>query len=483
MLIRELEAKTGLERATIRFYEREGFVQPLRHENGYREYSAADCDNLLKIKLLRKIGISLERIRDLQQGREDFSAALDDQIEALEAQMQSAARAKDVCQKMQSAGVRYETLNAKYYLDLLEKPVQNNAKVYSPPVPEFHASMYIPKHPVRRLLARLIDMGLLSVLLRFLVFVTLRVRFFVQPIGLLLDVGSMFLSVPVNAFLLARFGTTPGKWVMGLSVFYCDGDRMVYHDAKDREWDVLRHGLGFCIPGWTYWRLYRSYKDYMESSGNEWDLDSEIIYEDWTNRRIVTMMLLMALSLGLSVFTGIDTVKPRYRGAELTISQFAANYNYTAASLNNGGFDYERLDSTGNWIIDTSGAVIYLNGEPDDPDAAFRYTTEGEYISSIQYKNTYRDVFAISVLPERCIIAAISVISAQKDVSLWELFDFTEKFDAALMNESGALQTENIIIRWNTEGYGSEFVNGQYFANGETENNFVTCEFEIEILK
>ena len=37
MTIKELEALTGLSRANIRFYEKEGLLSPLRRENGYRE--------------------------------------------------------------------------------------------------------------------------------------------------------------------------------------------------------------------------------------------------------------------------------------------------------------------------------------------------------------------------------------------------------------------------------------------------------------
>lgn len=69
MKIRQLEQATGLDRATIRFYEKEGLSQPQRQENGYREYERSDQDALLKIKLLRQLGISLESIKKLQQGR------------------------------------------------------------------------------------------------------------------------------------------------------------------------------------------------------------------------------------------------------------------------------------------------------------------------------------------------------------------------------------------------------------------------------
>ena len=38
MTILELEGLTGLDRATIRYYEREGLLLPDRKENSYREF-------------------------------------------------------------------------------------------------------------------------------------------------------------------------------------------------------------------------------------------------------------------------------------------------------------------------------------------------------------------------------------------------------------------------------------------------------------
>lgn len=42
MQIRDLEERTGLDRATIRYYEKEGLLAPRCLENGYRLYSEAD---------------------------------------------------------------------------------------------------------------------------------------------------------------------------------------------------------------------------------------------------------------------------------------------------------------------------------------------------------------------------------------------------------------------------------------------------------
>ena len=49
MTIKDLEERTGLSRANIRFYEKEGLLSPLRRENGYREYTEADVQTLLRV--------------------------------------------------------------------------------------------------------------------------------------------------------------------------------------------------------------------------------------------------------------------------------------------------------------------------------------------------------------------------------------------------------------------------------------------------
>ena len=38
MTIKEIEDRTGLPRANIRFYESQGLIAPSRGENGYRDY-------------------------------------------------------------------------------------------------------------------------------------------------------------------------------------------------------------------------------------------------------------------------------------------------------------------------------------------------------------------------------------------------------------------------------------------------------------
>ena len=59
MTSKEIELRSGVPRANIRYYEAEGLLSPQRAKNGYREYSEIDMEKLEKIKLLRRLGVSV----------------------------------------------------------------------------------------------------------------------------------------------------------------------------------------------------------------------------------------------------------------------------------------------------------------------------------------------------------------------------------------------------------------------------------------
>ena len=77
MTIKEIETLSGLPRANIRYYESEGLIAPKRAENGYREYSQADAEVLLRVKLLRALGLRIDTIKSLAAGTLMLGDALD----------------------------------------------------------------------------------------------------------------------------------------------------------------------------------------------------------------------------------------------------------------------------------------------------------------------------------------------------------------------------------------------------------------------
>jgi len=64
--IGEVAKSTGVKIETIRYYEREGILQPpQRGQNGYRLYTAAHIERLMFVKRCRALGFSLQETRAL----------------------------------------------------------------------------------------------------------------------------------------------------------------------------------------------------------------------------------------------------------------------------------------------------------------------------------------------------------------------------------------------------------------------------------
>ena len=169
MLISDVEKQTGLDRATIRFYEKEAIIVPERSENGYRTYSYDNVQVLLKVKLLRQLGVSLWKIKELQKGSTDFSLILSEQIEILENQIQENTTAMLVCKQMQKDNVQYTDLDSLHYLNMFTAQALTVAQPFSERIDR-------EVHPWRRYFARKLDYQLLTALLHLLLIVILRIR-------------------------------------------------------------------------------------------------------------------------------------------------------------------------------------------------------------------------------------------------------------------------------------------------------------------
>ena len=96
MTIKELEERTGMTRANIRFYESEGLLSPARRENGYRDYSEEDVKTLEKIKLLRELHLDIDTIRLVQKGELPLERALFTLLTKLEGDKAALDRAAQV---------------------------------------------------------------------------------------------------------------------------------------------------------------------------------------------------------------------------------------------------------------------------------------------------------------------------------------------------------------------------------------------------
>lgn len=480
MRIQDLERRTGLERATIRYYEREGLICPERGENGYRVYAQADVEDLMKIKLLRQLGMSLEQIRELKQGSGDFGTALDTRLRELTKEIEKKHQAVNVCQVMRSDGVSYQTLDAEHYLQLLRQPVHIPGRPTIQPG-EFKETVPKEVHPWRRYIARMLDYSLFNAAVSFVLFFLLRLR--PIPDGILetlLSWGLWFVWMPIEALEIHLFGTTLGKWIMGIRMESYNGGRIPYSTALSRVWMVYSVGMGWGIPMYEYWRLYQSYKQHKESADMDWDDEIMVCYKPWNWAGKTSLAVAVCCLLLGGAIIGQDSVLPANRG-ELTVSEFAENYNFYLNILNDDVNPDNQLLKNGEFPEkDTHVAVVYIGGQPEDEQGNFIYETEDGVIRKISYSNSWSEVFMVSPLGGKCSTAVFASVFSQKGMTFRELMAFTQRWnDTICDNSSGELLSGDVTIRWEIQAENCWLVDGVYYVQEEESPASLSLEFEI----
>ncbi|WP_325200009.1 MerR family transcriptional regulator [Oscillibacter sp.] len=126
--INEVEALVGITRKNIRFYEAEGLLTPRRNsENGYRDYGETEVQTLLQIKLLRKLGISLEEIRRMQSGAHTVGDGMRRHLVSLERDRDNLEQAIRLCAGLTDRQERLADLDAGSVLKEMEAMEQGGA--------------------------------------------------------------------------------------------------------------------------------------------------------------------------------------------------------------------------------------------------------------------------------------------------------------------------------------------------------------------
>lgn len=120
MTSKEIEMKLSIPRATIRFYEKEGLLNPNRAQNGYREYSEKDLEEIQKIILFRKIGIPIATIQQILIGDVQLSSAVQTTIYQLNEQMKELQGAISVCHEMENDAAIDNYFDLERYTNMVE---------------------------------------------------------------------------------------------------------------------------------------------------------------------------------------------------------------------------------------------------------------------------------------------------------------------------------------------------------------------------
>lgn len=151
-------------------------------------------------------------------------------------------------------------------------------------------------HPWRRYFARAIDIALFSGLL-------LLFRINIPPIRIAetIDIG-FFLEFPmyliVDILMLTYFGTTVGKFILGIQLSDRTGSKLTFHQVLKREVMVWFYGYGLNIPIVSLITMLRSVNDLEGKGITKWDekLGLVVSHKKLTWVRILTCILILGVA-------------------------------------------------------------------------------------------------------------------------------------------------------------------------------------------
>lgn len=423
MTSKEIEVRSGIPRANIRYYEAEGLLHPIREKNGYRDYSDGDLAALEKIRLLRRLGLSIEELKALQSGEEGLPALLERRMAALGGERGTLERVEQVCRQLRQSGQTFETLDAGTYLAALDAPALPPAGEgvwwKAPPAPPLPESDALPVYTglTRRLAARLLDEWGMMFLLVGGVALAGHSPGLASALGLQAAVQVIWLFL--EPLLLCLFAATPGKALLGLRVAGRDGRKLTYAQGFTRHLLLLWHGRGLFIPIWSWVQMFRTAHRCWNDEPQPWDVDTAYEAAPFRPLRHVGGPALAAvLVLAAAEAANSYSQLPPNRG-DLTVAEFAENYNRQAAYM---GLNVRyRLDEAGRWekVPDPPGtAVVDITGRWARED--FQYTVENGVVRAVTLERSAENTEDwVGIPAETVITAATALFWGQEDAPFW----------------------------------------------------------------
>lgn len=393
MNVREIEQQLGIPRASVRYYEKEGLLHPERSANNYRVYTDEDIEALKKIRLLRQLDMPIETIRAVQAGGA-LAEAVARQERLLENEAVKVEQAREVCRSMLADRVTYAALDPARYEQA--RPALSSRERPEPPAPRRPPveGAEWAFNPWQRFWARCLELNLATGSVEILLALVFHVSIvdgnsrFISFFSLLLGWGLVFLIEPL---LLSTWGTTPGKWLLGLELRDGEGRKLSRQEGLQRTWGVLGKGYGYEIPIYSLYRLYKSYRACADGEGLPYDREQDLQYYNllpnrWYWRAILALGLIAAM-LFAEVWCGYQALLPPNRG-DITKAELAENVNVLVDRL---GWSlwvdedgYELAQQTMSWREGDGPWVEEVCGEPVSDTPVYTVETdENGYVTAV----------------------------------------------------------------------------------------------------
>lgn len=122
MLINEVEQIVGLSKKSIRYYEENGLLKPIRnHENDYRIYQDEDIHKLKVIKFLRELGVPIRELKLLNEDQMTLEECMMDRIKKIEAAEENYQKVKNMCMEIKNTNTNFHDIDITKYFYHINK--------------------------------------------------------------------------------------------------------------------------------------------------------------------------------------------------------------------------------------------------------------------------------------------------------------------------------------------------------------------------
>lgn len=484
MTSKEMEARSGVPRANIRYYEAEGLLAPARSGNGYRDYSEEDLRTLEKIKLLRRLGVTIEELLALRDGKADLSAVLDRRLTEVGGEQAALGRVERVCGDLRQTGTTFAGLDPGKYLADLDAPALPGEggpwwdKASAPALPETDRLPTVHSAS-RRFFARTFD--------EFLVWMILVVGLCLlgynpTQAGLALNLAGVVLLGVLEPLSLRLWGTTPGKALLGMRLTGADGKNLPYSEGVTRYIMMLGWGLGFYIPIFSLVMIIRSAWRCWKEEPQPWDDGVAYIAKPFRPRYAASLLLAALLVLTAGEAVNSWSQLPPNRG-DLTVAEFAENFNWEIEYLELSTRSY--LTPEGQWRnrpeVDENGSYAgvtldELLGMEDWPEARdFHYTVEDGHVTAVTLTGTLDDAETGRGTPEGYVpLIVMALTFGREESAFWywprraQLVELEQRTD---WSESFTLHQPGVVITSEVEQTGFYYYAGIGWQPMEEENH------------
>lgn len=494
MNVKEMERRSALPRSVIRYYESEGLLHPQRLANGYRDYSEADLETLLKIKRLRELGASVAEIRAVQSGEAELADVLRAALSRLGEQRGEVSESMADCRSLMYSGAGWDDMltvpKASPRPEEPDRCYDPERSIKYPPRRkkpprglDWTEGMYTPG-ALRRFFARNLDMWISSML----AVSVLVLLFGVYPRG---STGSFWTWILGGIAMLIYeplclhfFATTPGKAVFGISVRTWEGGKLSMNDAFQRTWKVYLVGLGLNFPIVSIVTLILAARRELRDIEQPWDEEYGRwvpVYNGRSNAKCaVGAVACIAAAFGVLALCVFNAMMPPVRPA-VTAEEFAKNFNYLADFHDL----YQDREMTPDGLKEReyreNVVVINIFDISGDSGPEFNFTETDGVLTRVEIEHTVEGGSVIYTDENYMVLAVMSYIWGRPGAGLLNYGARTDMIDYITDHQFKSFSTEwgGVRVTCDVEYSGYDETPGYLFPE-EDENTYYSMNFVME---